>query len=244
VNVPATIRALERCLEQIEFAECLLLTDAPVEPADPRIRPIAIPALSSGRSYSEFILRRLADFVASPHCLVVQWDGFVLDAAQWNEAFLDYDYIGAPWPQFHDGRDVGNGGFSLRSRALLQACRDVRFRVEHPEDVAICRTNRELLEREHGIRFADRRTASRFSFEREAPPGPTFGFHGIFNMIPLLGTECFWESYLGLDERGTAFVDYPLLIRQLGGGPASMRRRCRLTKDRVSALIGPSRRRS
>lgn len=237
VNVQATVEALASCLKQIEFAECLLFTDA-APPAHPAIRVVSVERFETGADYSEFLLHRLADHVRTAHCLVVQWDGFVLDAGQWRPTFLDYDYIGAPWPQFSDGHCVGNGGFSLRSRRLLEACRDPRFRPGHPEDVAICRTNRSLLEREHGIHFADRRTAERFAFERTVPAGPTFGFHGVFNLIPVLGADRFWRIYRTLDHRRTAFIDYRLLLRQLGTGRNALRRRMRLTVDRLTDRFG------
>ena len=241
VNVRATVDALEASLEQIDFAECLLLTDAEVAGADPRIRIVPIEHLASGTAYSHFLLSKLADHVSSDHCLVIQWDGFVLDARRWDPRFLSYDYIGAPWPQFDDGNNVGNGGFSLRSRKLLEAFRDPRFQPGHPEDVAICRTNKALLEEEHGIRFADPRTAASFSYERTEPAEPTLGFHGIFNMIPALGPERFWRTYSELDERSTAFADYGLLMRQLGRGRNTLRRRLRLTCDLLKSKV-PGRR--
>ena len=234
VNLPATLAALRSCLDQADFAECLLLTDAAGLEADPAIRIVPIGRLNSSQEYSKFILRKLADHIRTDHCLIVQWDGFILDARQWTPDFLEFDYIGAPWPQFSDGHDVGNGGFSLRSRKLLEACRDPLFREGHPEDIAICRTNRALLEAEHGIRFADRLTADRFAVERTVPNGPTFGFHGIFNMSEALGPDRFWQTYLTLDDRRTAFTDYGLLMWQLGRGQDSMSRRARLTWDRVA----------
>lgn len=236
VNVRATIVAVQRCLDQANFADCVLFTDESIPEIDTRIRCIPIARLSSGLAYSQFILSRLVEFVASPYCLIVQWDGFIIDASQWDPAFLQYDYIGAPWPQFSDGRDVGNGGFSLRSRRLLEACRDPRFQVTHPEDLAVCRINRQLLECEHRIRFADHRTAARFSHERGKTTEETFGFHGIFNMIPLLGADRFWNLYRLLDNKSTAFVDYQLLMRQLGSAPGAIRRRARLTGDRILAF--------
>ena len=38
--------------------------------------------------------------------------------------FLDYDFIGAPWPEGQEENSllVGNGGFSLRSKSKLLAC--------------------------------------------------------------------------------------------------------------------------
>ena len=237
VNFPATLAALEACLDQVEFAEALLLTDAEAAPAPSDIRVVPIPRIASVAAYSRFMLQDLADHVNSPHCLVVQWDGFVLDALQWDAGFLDCDYVGAPWPQFDDGRDVGNGGFSLRSRRLLEACRDPRFRHGGAEDVAICRVNRTLLEEEHGLRFANRATAARFAFERSAPPGPTFGFHGVFNMMKTVGPERFWELYLSLDDPATAFVDYRSLMSQLGQGRSALSRRARLTADRLRGFF-------
>ena len=236
VNVPATIRALQHCLEQVNFADCLLLTDACVEPGA-GIRTKAIPRLSSGREYSEFMLTQLVEFIETPHCLAVQWDGFVLDAERWDPAFVDFDYIGAPWPQFDDGHDVGNGGFSLRSRRLLEACRDPAFFIGHPEDVAIGRANRTMLEERYGIRFADRDVAERFSFERTQPQEGTFGFHGIFNMIPALGADAFWELYESLDEKSSALLDYRLLMSQLRGAQSPGGRQFKLTRDRVAAML-------
>ena len=237
VNVVPTLEALRVSLEQVEFAECLFFTDEAVVHADHRIRIVPIARLDSSRAYSEFLLKQLSDHIRTQHCLIVQWDGFVLDAGRWDPEFLRYDYIGAPWPQFHDGHDVGNGGFSLRSCKLLEACHDPRFRNEHPEDVAICRVNRDLLEREHGLRFADRSTAQRFAFERTEPRS-AFGFHGLFNVIPALGAERFWAMYSSLDDRRTAFVDYGLLLRQLGSGRNPLRRRLRLTLDWLRQILG------
>ena len=241
VNVRATVLALERCLDQVNFGECLFFTDSDLCWADARIKRVPIGRLSSAAEYSEFILTRLVEFIRTPHCLIAQWDGFVIDGSRWDPSFLSYDYIGAPWPQFEDGHDVGNGGFSLRSRRLLEACRDRHFEVSHPEDLAICRLNRALLEREHGIRFPDRTVAAHFSFER-TEPAETFGFHGVFNIIPLLGEHQFWALYEILDGKSTAFVDYWQLMRQLSRSPASGRRRARLTLDRIFAALGPRRR--
>jgi hypothetical protein len=232
VNVRATVLALEHCLEQVDFADCLLFSDSDLRGSDPRITRVPIGRLCSARDYSEFILTRLADFVRTPHCLIAQWDGFVIGADRWDPSFFDYDYIGAPWPQFTDGKNVGNGGFSLRSRRLLEACRDRRFRVTHPEDLAVCRVNRGLLENDYGIRFADEALAAHFSFER-GEPANTFGFHGVFNMIPLLGQDRFWALYELLDDKSTAFADYWLLMRQLSTGRRSASLRSKFTIDLI-----------
>jgi len=213
----------------MNFADCLLFTDSQ-QPAPAPIRVIPIGRLATSKAYSQFLLNDLVRYIRTPHCLVVQWDGFVLDPAQWDPSFLDFDYVGAPWPQFRGRHDIGNGGFSLRSRRLLEACADPEFAPGHPEDVAICRTNRALLEKKHHIRFADFPTARHFAFERTAP-GPTFGFHGAFNLIEAIGADCFWELYLTLDDRSTVYTDLAAVLRQLGKGRDATRRRLRLLAD-------------
>lgn len=237
VNVSATIAALRHSLDHIAFAECLLFTDAEITESHQAIRIVPIERLDSARAYSEFILHGLVGHVRTLHCLVIQWDGFVLDPSRWEDSFLDFDYVGAPWPQFADGQAVGNGGFSLRSRKLLEACCDPDFRSVHPEDLAICRLNRQLLETRYGIKFANAATAGRFAFERIAPGKPTFGFHGIFNVSSILGIDRLWAIYRSLDDRRTAFIDYRFLLRQLKDGRQSRRRRARLMLDRLLALF-------
>ena len=180
------VAAMRHCQRQIQFAEALLFTDPqrlPQAPAGIRVVPIRIDSVAA---YSEFMLRGLLEHVASAHLLIVQWDGYVLDAAQWDPAFLDCDYIGAPLRNEPPERAVGNGGFSLRSRRLLAALQDPAMLVRHPEDICICHDNRSRLERDHAIRFAPPALAARFAHERIAPAGPTFGFHGLFNMHRVL----------------------------------------------------------
>lgn len=173
-------RALERSMEQCDFADALLLTDQEVET---RARVEKIGAIRSRTEYSRFMLRDLGPYIRTDYVLVVQWDGFVLDASQWRSGFLDFDYIGAPWP-VQDRFEVGNGGFSLRSRRLLNALSDPDFPDEEVEleDQCICITQRPWLEVQHGIRFAPRSLAQHFSYELVEHDGPTFGFHGLFNM--------------------------------------------------------------
>lgn len=233
VNVAATLTALERSLEQIDFAACRLLTDAQVSPADPRIKVVRIDRLTSAAAYSDFLLKRLPDHVHTSHCLVAQWDGHVLDAGRWHDAFLDHDYIGASWPQFDDGHDVGNGGFSLRSRRLMDLCRDPAFVPVHPEDVAIGRTNRAWLEGQ-GMRFAPRALADLFAAERTGDPRETFGYHGVWNMPRAVGAQDFWQVYRALDEHTALRRDFLSILQDVRRGPQGNRRALRMVADRFA----------
>jgi hypothetical protein len=131
--------------------------------------------------------------VKTSHFLTVQWDGWATNAEAWTDEFLAYDYIGAPWWWHPPGSQVGNGGFSLRSRRLMQflAAHRETFPYRYPEDDAICRHYRPALEAE-GFRFAPPEVAMRFSFEHPpADPRVTraksFGFHDIRNWGWVLG---------------------------------------------------------
>lgn len=232
VNVQATLHALQRCLEQVSFGACLLMTDEPIKSCHPEITVVPIGRLESSRDYSRFMLSSLADHIETSHCLVVQWDGYLLDAGQWRPEFLDYDYIGATWPHFNDGHDVGNGGFSLRSRKLVEACRHPSFAGQHPEDVAIGRTNRDWLESQ-GMRFAPRILADAFAAERTGRIGAAFGFHGIFNMPAAIGVDAFWETYRSLDDRSTLAKDFGSILKDVRRGAQPVSRSARMVIDRV-----------
>lgn len=173
------VQAMRRCLDRAAFGEAVLLTRDGYRSPDPRIRVHAVAPLHSVADYSAFMVKGLGAHFGGSHVLVVQWDSFILDPGAWDAAFLDYDYIGAPWP--HRSQPVGNGGFSLRSRRLIDALQDADIRKTQPEDHVICLDYHALLVERHGIRFAPVELARRFAFELTPPGGPVFGFHGFFN---------------------------------------------------------------
>lgn len=182
VNPLLTLRALDLCSRQCRFGEMMFLSDSAdqYELAGCRMEPI--PRIGSRAEYSRFILKELGRYSRTQHLLLVQWDGYVINPDAWRSEFLEYDYIGAPWSSYQDQHRVGNGGFSLRSRRLLDALADTAIVELDPEDEAIGRRYRTLLESKHGIRFAPEQLAEAFSFETMYPKGRPFGFHGLFNM--------------------------------------------------------------
>lgn len=174
-------RALRRCLDHCDFADAVLLTDRAV---DAPCRVGLIPRLPDRRAYSHFIVKQLVSAVRADFVLIAQWDGHVVDPGAWRDEFLDHDYIGARWPWFDDGKRVGNGGFSLRSRKLLEILASplVPPPGDTPEDLHICRTLRPTLEERWGIRFAPDAVADAFSREWSDTLLPSFGFHGLSNI--------------------------------------------------------------
>jgi len=210
------VAAMRSSMAQIDFGRAVLFTD-PARLSDDVSGIDIVPlVIDSVPAYSEFMLRGLADHVQTDHVLVVQWDGYVLDATRWTPEFLQCDYIGAPFRGEPRDRVVGNGGFSLRSRRLLTALRDdPEMVIGHPEDTCICHDNRERLERVHGLRFASPELAARFAFERVEPTAPTFGFHGLFNMHRVLSVQDLHRLVCGLPDNLSRGLDAHDLCRTL-----------------------------
>jgi hypothetical protein len=79
---------------------------------------------------------------------------------------------------------VGNGGFSLRTKKILDVMKTTHFPFlsNVNEDVQICRYYRKELEEVYDLKFAPQSLASLFSYERDFMDTATFGFHGLFNM--------------------------------------------------------------
>ncbi|OYX62024.1 MAG: hypothetical protein B7Y89_11235 [Novosphingobium sp. 32-60-15] len=232
VNMAATLQALAISMEKADFAKCLLLTDVDIGPAPFGVEVVRIAKMTSSAAYSQFLLAHLADYITTSHCLVVQWDGHVINADGWQPHYLDFDYIGASWPQFTDGHNVGNGGFSLRSQRLLRLCQSPRFVPAHPEDLTICRKNRPWLESQ-GMRFAPDFIADCFSAERAGDVHSTFGYHGVWHMPRVLGHNKFWQIYCGLDDRGTVRHDWSHIVRRMMEGPSGYKRALRIMIDQL-----------
>ncbi|MFZ2167865.1 MAG: DUF5672 family protein [Minisyncoccia bacterium] len=198
VNVERLQKALDISSDRIEFGAVKLLTSLPTSD----VRKVEIPHIGSIDEYSRFVIGELYQHVDTEYVLLVQYDGFVLNPDAWENAFLEYDYIGAPWfvadwsvKNFDFPKEmigtyvVGNGGFSLRSKRFLDTCAQLAqtdvFDVYHPEDVALCVWHRHDLEKV-GMKFAPTDIALRFSYEGDGDLGgkddiytDEFGFHGF-----------------------------------------------------------------
>jgi len=184
VNVPLALQAMQRSIAACRFARAVLFTSEAVDAPPDGIEVIRIPPIRSKREYSIYLVKVLPDHVATSHALVMQWDGYVTRPELWDPAFLEVDYIGAPWPADLSPYPVGNGGFSLRSKRLMSVLQDPSFpedAIVH-EDQAICVHFRPRLEAEFGLRFATLDVASRFAHETVNAGKPTFGFHGPQNL--------------------------------------------------------------
>lgn len=207
VRVPRALDTLRLCAELCEFDEVVLATHETIPARQaPFLRVVPINRIENKLSYSQFILDELKRIIRTDYVLIVQDDGFIINPGAWDEAFYDYDYIGAPWPPTviftSDSRvlqmknRVGNGGFSFRSKRLLHECSmNQMFRPEYGtmnEDILIGHFNYADLVAK-GIRFADLSTACRFAGESPSEGvtvqlAKVFGFHGKI-VLEILAAE-------------------------------------------------------
>jgi hypothetical protein len=135
----------------------------------------------------------LLDSFKCEHALIFQCDTLLLKGGDAVDSFLQYDYVGAPWPDpgvraTIDNRSlqftVGNGGLSLRNvRTMLAITRRHPCNREMPEDVYFAY----WLKVHAGIyRVPNSEKASAFAMEHVHNPDAA----GLHAPSPALTDEC------------------------------------------------------
>lgn len=181
-NVEETLQALIYSCKGIEYGQVKLLSHYTPHGMSKSIEFVRIDKIKSIDDWSYKIVYELAQHIETEFALLVHADGFVVNPSSWREEFLEYDYIGAPWPLPTDDfsyRDIhGNivrvgNSVSLRSKRLL----DLPVKLNLPwepyfgfynEDGFICVKNKHIYE-ENGMRFAPLNVAKYFSHEAMIP---------------------------------------------------------------------------
>lgn len=207
-----TIKAMRYSLLQAKFADAVLVTDRKKYHPDMvrtiggqgRIDQITVHFVEAGprSDYERQIVCELPRWFKTDFCLFQEWDSVIINPSAWNPDWLNYDFIGAPWPyDFHEagyppctkGNCVGNGGFSLRSLRFCEETGNL-FHLSKPKeatqlsDAWICRTSQMHLDYA-GMRFAPEDDALKFSCENRFYNGQ-FGIHGK-NTIAMNGWK--WD---------------------------------------------------
>lgn len=197
VNVERAIKALRYSMRNVSFKDVKLFTDVNVNCDD--INVVKIEKLDY-INYSRFIVYDLHKHIDTEFVLIIQDDGFIVNPDKWNDIFLNYDYIGAPFPKppindkvsyrdpFGNLCRVGNGGFSLRSKKLLELPTKLNLEWKsyfgyYNEDGFFAVHNKHIFE-ERGCVYAPINVAAEFSIEYKIPENynvTPFGFHGKHN---------------------------------------------------------------
>lgn len=189
LNANRAINVLEHCKKMADFGAVKLLTSIPVQ-YEHRIK---IMPLNTLIVYSIFMLTKVNQYIETEHVLVVQRDGWILNPQSFKPEWLELDYIA---PLFVQYDFVGSGGFSLRSKRLMdnvtasmpewdgtqKQADEIQKTLSYYEDGEIC-----LTKKFSQFKFATLEQAADFSqggnrnpvYYRERP----FGFHGTWQNI-------------------------------------------------------------
>ena len=153
------------------------------------------------KDYNRILVNEFSDLIDTDFVLIVHYDSIIVNPQYWDDEYLDYDYIGAPWPngvpdpfkytQKYIDKNIqwqGNGGFCLRSKKFLEVSKKARFELpnihELSEDVYFSVYARDFFE-ENGCRYAPAQLARKFSYENKFDethePEYCFGIHGKHN---------------------------------------------------------------
>ena len=165
VNMVETVKAMKYSMERVDFGEAVLITHK---------KPLFLPKeitykhtskLTNIDCFNYKMAYELGDYIETDFAMIVHADGYVVHPESWRDEFLEYDYIGSPWPMpkpgtkhsYHDIYGnicrVGNS-VSLRSKRLMEFPKKANLKWErdeegfYNEDIFICCTNRHLFEAE------------------------------------------------------------------------------------------------
>lgn len=189
-----TILGMQKCCEKIDFASAKLLTDIEPESLPENITWEYAPHINNINDFNLYVFSELGTHVETSHALYVQDHAYILHPELWDDNWLQYSYIGAPWPIIENSYltdsgervRIGNGGFSLRSRELMFAPRVLGLKLEQRqgwfnEDGNLTIYHKDKLLK-YGIKYAPIEVGAIFSYENPVSENnfgnmKTFGFH-------------------------------------------------------------------
>ncbi len=183
-DVEKTAEALNYSMRDIEFAEVKLVSHYRPLNLHKDIKFEYVDKMGSIDDWNRYLFYNAWRHVDTEFGMLVHSDGYVVNVSSWRDDFLNYDYIGAPWPDVVARLIVGNdpnreairvgNSVGLRSRKLMLLPLKVGIKMspspnnDFNEDTQICVHHRnEFLK--HGIKFADIDVAKYFSHEKPIP---------------------------------------------------------------------------
>ena len=193
VKISETIKALEFSCRGVKFGKVKLVSDIKPDNLPDYIQHEYTERMNNIDEWNYSSIYKLGKHIDTEFVMLIHDDGFVINPDSWRDDFLDYDYIGAPWPMPNDNfsfRDInGNlirvgNSVSIRSKRLIDLPVELNlewkaFHGYYNEDGYICVNYRHIY-LEHGMKFADIDVAKYFSIENQIPENvgiAPFAFH-------------------------------------------------------------------
>jgi len=222
-----TIFALNESKRHIKFASTILITSRECKFDSSKTEGISViynDTIDNFKKVNTFMLFDVGKYVNTEFVMFVEWDGYVLNPNGWNDKFLECDYIGATWTvdsnyktwkNLSDILDldkgvVGNSGFSIRSKRLIDFVSSDEYTLKQYDDTSVtndmficCKVRRHLIE--EGFIFAEPELADTFSAEIK-PYTDQFGWHGFWNKPSLPLDLLFKNQWIKNSDLMTKFM--------------------------------------
>ena len=180
VNLYETVCAMKYSMKNIDFGKAVFISHKKPFNLPRSIEFKYTSKMNNIDDYSYKMVYDLGDYIDTEFALIVHRDGFVVHPECWKDNFLDYDYIGSPWPVEDCFKDIyGNicrvgNGVSLRSKKFMMFPKQSNMPwgkvSDEPcnEDVFLCCTNRHLIDAA-GLKIAPIEVAKYFGHEYMIP---------------------------------------------------------------------------
>lgn len=242
-DIEKAIIAIEKSREDIVYGAVKLISDIQSADFPSRIDDewYYVDTFETVDDWCKFIFYEIHKFVDTEFCFLIHPDGYVINANQWTNEFLNYDYIGAPWlPDtmfdiYGNEVRVGNS-VSIRSKRLLELPSKLNlpwkpFNGSYNEDSQICCHYRPYF-LGAGMTFAPVELAAKFSKEipcLEHQGVESFAFHEWESKFATFKLEDIYAEYVNLDSRPDR--NEHMVAELLRVGVKAIRRRGLLPKE-------------
>lgn len=183
VDIYETLKAMEYSMREIEFGDAVIVTHKKPLFMPKGIRYSHTDKLDNIDKFNYKMTYELGEHIRTNYALIVHADGFVIHPENWRDEFLEYDYIGSPWPlpandyAYRDSRGeicrVGNS-VSIRSKRLMDYPKthdlpwEKGFDDFYNEDIFLCCMHKNEME-DDGLRWAPIEKAVLFGREHPLP---------------------------------------------------------------------------
>ena len=183
VKLRQTIQALQYSMREIDFGDVVLVTHRKPLFLSKKIKYKHVKKLKTIDHFNYNMVYKIHHYIHTDFMLLIHYDGFVVNPDMWRDEFLEYDYIGSPFPPPHTEfayRDVnGNicrvgNSVSIRSKRLLEFPAQSHMpwmpsaHGDYNEDCFICCQNKHLFDAA-GMQIAPLEVAKYFGHERMIP---------------------------------------------------------------------------
>lgn len=194
VKINEHIEAMNKCVENIEFDSVKFLSHEKPLNLPSYAEFVKINQIKDIMDFNEFCFKELYKYINTNHALLFQDHAYIIHPEMWDNSWLLWDWIGSPWnivENAYMGNNgervrVGNGGFSLRSKKILELPTKMNWDLREEQGFYnedgnfCCYYRKEMLEND--IKYAPLEVALKFSYENPVPEHGstypmTFGFH-------------------------------------------------------------------